>query len=36
MMAIPVSAGRRSNVRHEPSDSADTSMPDEPSGRTLR
>jgi hypothetical protein len=36
MMAIPVSAGRRSSVRNEPSDSADTSMPDEPSGRTLR
>src|SRR5215472_3340131 len=32
-MATPVSGGRRSNVRHEPSDSADTSMPDEPSGR---
>src|SRR5215831_17341024 len=35
-MATPVSGGRRSNVRHEPSDSADTSMPDEPSGRGLR
>src|SRR5215831_7108109 len=35
-MATPVSGGRRSNVRHEPSDSTDTSMPDEPSGRALR
>src|SRR5215470_384860 len=35
-MATPVSGGRRSNVRHEPSDSADTSMPDEPSGRGRR
>src|SRR6516225_5044613 len=35
-IAAPVSAGRRSNVRQEPSDMADTSMPDEPRGRGLR
>src|SRR5437879_13298342 len=36
MIAAPVSSGRCSNVRHEPRDMADTSMPDEPSGRGRR
>src|SRR5436190_13446066 len=35
-IAEPVSAGRCSNVRQEPRDMADTSMPDEPSGRGRR
>jgi hypothetical protein len=36
MMATPVPAGNRSNVRHEPSDNADTSIPEVPSGRELK
>jgi hypothetical protein len=32
-IAAPVSGGKRSNVRQEPSDMAETVMPDEPSGR---
>src|SRR5215813_7392625 len=35
-IAAPVSGGRCSNVRQEPSDMADTAMPDEPSGRGRR
>jgi hypothetical protein len=31
----PISRGTCSNVRQDPSDSADTSSPDEPSGRGL-
>jgi hypothetical protein len=33
MMATPVAAGTRSSVRHEPSDNADTAIPEAPSGR---
>jgi len=33
MIATRVSAGSRSNVRHEPSDITETSSPDDPSGR---
>src|ERR1700689_5324078 len=33
MNATRVSAGNRSNVRHDPSDITETSRPDEPSGR---
>jgi hypothetical protein len=35
-IAAPVSGGKCSNVRQEPSDMADTAMPDEPSGRGRR
>jgi hypothetical protein len=33
MIATPVAAGTRSSVRHEPSDNADTAIPEAPSGR---